>query len=50
MKVVISRASTETSKQTEALVRWTKVLVLVTGAYTLITGGLLVVAFLSLRR
>jgi hypothetical protein len=36
----ISKASTEASAHTAALVRWTKVLVIVTGAYTLITGGL----------
>src|SRR5204863_7050319 len=34
-------ASTQASAQTQALVRWTKVLVLVTALYTFITGGLL---------
>ncbi len=45
----LSTASTEASKQTAALVRWTKVLAWMTGAYTVVTGGLLIVAILSLR-
>ena len=40
----IAKSSTESSAHTSALVRWTIVLVVVTGIYTLITGGLLVVA------
>jgi hypothetical protein len=43
----LSAASAQAAKHTEAFVRWTKVLVLVTCAYTLITGGLLIVAIVS---
>lgn len=47
VKKTLSQASAEASAQTAALVRWTKVLVIVTIAYTMITGGLLLVAILS---
>lgn len=46
---VVSKASDAASKQTAALVRWTRVLVFVTIAYTLITGGLLIVAIIRGR-
>ena len=42
----LKTASAEASRQTAALVRWTKVLVFVTLAYVLMTGGLLLVAIL----
>ena len=38
----MDNASREASKQTAAMVRWTRILVIVTGIYTLLTGGLLV--------
>lgn len=47
LTTALSAASTQASQQTDALVRWTKTLVLVTGAYTFITGGLLIVAIWS---
>jgi hypothetical protein len=40
-------ASSEASKHSEALVRWTKALVFVTIAYTVITGGLLIVTLIQ---
>lgn len=40
----MSRSSDVASRYTGALVRWTKVLGFVTAAYTLLTGGLLLVA------
>jgi len=55
VKAALVNASTEASKQsaesathTAALVRWTKVLAWMTGAYTIITGGLLIVAIRGL--
>ena len=45
-KAVID-ASDGSSKQTAALVRWTKVLVVATIVYTLITGGLLIATILK---
>jgi hypothetical protein len=44
LNVGLKDSSNQAEKHTEALVLWTKVLVGVTAAYTLITGGLLVVA------
>ena len=49
VKKALVNASVESAQQTAALVRWTKVLAWMTGAYTIITGGLLIVGFLSLR-
>jgi hypothetical protein len=43
----MATSSEEASQQTAAMVRWTRTLVWLTGAYTLVTGGLLVVAILS---
>ena len=40
-------ASDSSGRQTAALVRWTKVLVIATIAYTLLTGGLLVATILK---
>ena len=37
----MNRAAVESSKQTAAMVKWTRTLVIVTAVYTLITGGLL---------
>lgn len=39
-------ASASATRQAEALVKWTRVLVCVTAAYTILTGGLLVAAIL----
>lgn len=44
LNVGLKDSSDQAEKHTKALVLWTKVLVGVTAAYTLITGGLLVVA------
>lgn len=43
----LSDASIEASSHTAALVRWTKVLAWLTGAYALLTGGLLVATILK---
>jgi len=40
----MARASEIAAERTAALVRWTKVLVFVTAAYAILTGGLLLVA------
>ena len=50
VKRTLATASTEASKQTAALVKWTKVLAFATAAYTVITGGLLVLAILTIAR
>jgi hypothetical protein len=44
LNVGLQQSSEHAEEQTKALVLWTKVLVGVTAAYTLITGGLLFVA------
>src|SRR5687767_5204496 len=41
-----NESSRITSEQTHALVRWTKVLAFVTGAYALMRGGMLLVTWL----
>lgn len=46
MQQEMARASVESSRQTEALVWWTRVLAVLTGVYTLLTGGLLIAAWL----
>jgi len=43
----LEKSSTETLSQTAALVQWTKVLVFVTAAYTLITCGILLVTIFN---
>lgn len=48
-RVVLDTASTAASKGTEALVRWTRVLVFATIVYVVITGGLLAVSLMQLR-
>lgn len=44
LNVGLKESSTQAEKLTNGLVFWTKVLVFVTAAYTIITGGLLFVA------
>ena len=48
-RTTIDSASSAASKSTDALVRWTKVLVGATIAYVLITAGLFAVSVLQLR-
>ena len=48
-RVTIDGAASAASEGTDALVRWTKVLVFATIVYVLITGGLLAVSLLQLR-
>jgi len=45
----LERSSDIASQHTAALVRWTRVLVFVTAAYTLLTGGLLLATIFSSR-
>ncbi|MGH7593566.1 MAG: hypothetical protein ACRELE_06915 [Gemmatimonadales bacterium] len=45
-QLAMGQASREASETSKALVKWTKVLVAATIAYTVITGGLLLVAIL----
>lgn len=47
LRTSFKQASDDAGAQTRALVRWTKVLVFVTGVYTVITGGLLVAALIK---
>jgi hypothetical protein len=47
-KTEVANASTQATAQTQALVLWTRVLVGVTALYTLLTGGLLLVALKKL--
>ena len=47
VKKTLATASETAAKQTAALVKWTKVLAFATAAYTVITGGVLVVAILT---
>lgn len=44
LKAELMTASAQSSAQTQALVHWTKIQVVATILYTLITGGLLIVA------
>jgi len=48
-RLSITDASSTASQGTNALVRWTKALVIVTVVYALFTGGLLAVSFMHLR-
>jgi len=41
LRASLKQASDDAGAQTKALVSWTRVLVVVTGVYTLLTGGLL---------
>lgn len=43
-QIEMAKSSAEASQQTKSLVRWTRTLVWATIAYTVITGGLLLVA------
>lgn len=47
LRVSLKQASDDAGAQTRALVQWTKVLVVVTGLYTVITGGLLIAALVK---